>query len=146
MKSVNDKHKFFYNFSKVNKSVTANINENLKEYNVTRSEVPFFACLYNQDNVTQEHISKVLSLNEGTVTRALVRLEKKEFIERIPNPEDKRKRMVSLTEKGKDISEMLLKEQIKFEEKIFADFSEEELDDFFNYLHKIYVVLSENFC
>lgn len=84
--------KFSIEMTKINKLVTAYINDGLDEYNVTRSEIPFLLTLLKTDGVTQEYLSRLYDLNEGTVTRALARLEKKELVERVPNPKDRRKK------------------------------------------------------
>ncbi|MCQ2972324.1 MAG: MarR family transcriptional regulator [archaeon] len=84
----------------LNKQITQSINSRLELYDLTRSEIPYITILYQEENVTQEYLSKVLDYNEGTVTRALKRLEKKGFVERIPSLQDRRKKIVCLTEEG----------------------------------------------
>lgn len=137
--------KFSIEMTKINKLVTAYINDGLDEYNVTRSEIPFLLTLLKTEGVTQEYLSRIYDLNEGTVTRALARLEKKELVERVPNPKDRRKKMVLLTEKGKDISLAISEKQKVFEKEIFSNFSEEEYDQFAFLFRKLMESLREKF-
>lgn len=140
--SINDKS-FSFKMAKINKIFTILLNKNLEEYDLTRSEIPYLITLYDNENVSQEFLSKTYSLNEATVARALNRLEKKEFIKRIPNPDDKRKKMVSLTEKGKKIANMIVKHKESYKEKIFADFTKEEYDELIRLLNKMFITISD---
>lgn len=74
--SINDKS-FSFKMAKINKIFTILLNKNLEEYDLTRSEIPYLITLYDNENVSQEFLSKTYSLNEATVARALNRLEKK---------------------------------------------------------------------
>lgn len=137
-----DESNFSNEMAKLNRSVTAAVNNELKEYNLTRSEVPYLMSLYKRDTVTQEFLSRLYDLNEGTVTRALARLEKKGYIQRTSNPDDKRKRMVSLTEEGKEIAIIMIENQQKFKEEIFSNFTDEEYGEFVRLLDKLFKNIS----
>lgn len=89
---LNEKIEFDSKLSKINKLYTQYVNENMSELNVTRSEMSFLIKLYIKDNVSQESLSKLQEINGSTVTRALVRLEKKGYIKRVYDIADKRKK------------------------------------------------------
>lgn len=89
---LNEKIEFDSKLSKINKLYTQYVNENMSELNVTRSEMSFLIKLYIKDNVSQESLSKLQEINGATVTRALVRLEKKGYIKRVYDIADKRKK------------------------------------------------------
>lgn len=140
--SIDESSDFSNEMAKLNRSVTAVVNEGLKEYNLTRSEVPYLMSLYKRDTVTQEFLSRLYELNEGTVTRALVRLEKKGYIQRTSDPNDKRKRMVSLTEEGKEIAIIMIERQERFRDEIFSNFSDEEYEELRRLLDKLFKNIS----
>lgn len=116
---------FTLKLNQMNKLITKKINDNLIEYNITRSEVPYLIEL-NKKNLTQEQLSKKLNYNESTITRAMTRLEKKELIIRIQDENDKRKRIVQLTDKGKLITNEIILKQKKSEEHILNNLTDEE--------------------
>ncbi len=143
MNNLIDDNSFSFKMAKINKTFTILLNKNLEDYELTRSEIPYLITLCDNENVSQEFLSKSYDLNEATVARALNRLEKKEFIKRTPNPSDKRKKMVSLTEKGKKIANMIVKHKENYKEKIFANFTKEEYNELLRLLNKMFINISD---
>lgn len=117
---------FSLNLSKTSKYLTFNIHENLSKFNVNNSEVPILVALYLNGDINQEDLYKIYQLNDSTVAKALLRLEEKGFIEREINPNDRRRRIVKLTSKGKEVSKKVLVPE-DFFNKMFKNFSKEEL-------------------
>ncbi|MDO5849694.1 MAG: MarR family transcriptional regulator [Methanobacteriaceae archaeon] len=137
-----DYYDFSNNMAKLNRSITSFVNEGLKQYNLTRSEVPYLMTLYKYESVTQEFLSRYYDLNEGTITRALVRLEKKGFIKRVSNPNDKRKRMVSLTDEGLELALILIDYQKSIKEQVYYNFTDEEYEQLAKLLNKLFENMS----
>lgn len=122
---------------KINKLYTENTNINLKKYNVTFSDMSFLLKLDENGKMTQRELADSKNLNTATITRALDRLEKKGFVKRENDSNDKRKKNIFLTQKGKEIvSEILIKHET-FKNEIFKDFSSEEYLELLNYLNKL---------
>lgn len=122
---------------KINKLYTENTNINLKKYNVTFSDMSFLLKLNENGKMTQRELAESKNLNTATITRALDRLEKKGFVKRENDSNDKRKKNIFLTQKGKEIvSEILIKHEI-FKMEIFKDFSRKEYLELVKYLNKL---------
>lgn len=131
----------YTNFSQliftVNKLYTEKTNDNLKEYNVTRSDMSFLIILKECGEMTQKELAEVKNLNTATITRALDRLEKKGFVSRKNDIKDKRKNNIELTEKGMQIvSEILIKHD-EFKNAIFREFDDEDYLQFVKYLNML---------
>lgn len=118
---------FSLNLSKTSKYLTFHIRDNLLKFNVNNSEVPILIALYVNGSLNQEDLYKIYQLNDSTVAKALLRLEEKGFIEREINPKDRRRKIVKLTSRGKDVSEKVLVPE-DFFNKMFKNFSKEELN------------------
>jgi len=131
----------YANFSQliftVNKLYTEKTNDNLKEYNVTRSDMSLLIKLKEDGKKTQKELAEAKNLNTATVTRALDRLEKKGFVNRESNMKDKRKKNIVLTEKGiYIISEILIKHE-NFKKDIFKEFDDEDYLQLVKYLEML---------
>ena len=126
-----------YKFDRLNKDLTKYFNKKLKSFNVTRSEVSILFILNREDRISQAQLSKTLEVNEATTTRALTRLENKEFVRKVLSEKDKRKKLVALTKKGKAVCDEILKHQEEFKKDLFEDFTEEELENLKNSIEKI---------
>lgn len=73
-------------------------------------------------------------LSHPTVSGLLSRLEKKEFIELRPDPQDKRCKRIYILPKGWDCHEIIHKTILENEERIVRGFSQEEQAQFADFL------------
>ena len=71
-----------YLISTLNQYFDIYFNNNLREYNVNRSQTTVVLQLSKKDHVIQEYLSKLLDVQEGTITNALKKLEDKQLINR----------------------------------------------------------------
>ena len=60
------------------------LNHNMKDYNLSFGQYPILIRLYDEGPSTQQNLAKIFQLNESTITRALNKLEEKEYIEKHP--------------------------------------------------------------
>lgn len=121
----------------INKLYTEKTNNNLKEFNVTRSDMSFLLKLQEMGETTQKDLAESRNLNNATVTRALERLEKKGFVKRTDDENDKRKKNVLLTSDGKQTLEKILKKHEIYKKEIFNGFDENEVQHLMNLLDKL---------
>ena len=110
------------------------INEKVKEDGLSFGIYPILIHIYKNEGITQEEIAKSLHLNESTITRNLKKLEDKGFIRKV---QDKRKKRIETTEKGKKTVEKAMDYDEKWDEKIKKSLSDEEYNMFRETLMKI---------
>ncbi len=84
------------------------ITKKLKEYDITRSELPILIVLYREEGVSQQKFSEIYDLDKSTVTRTIDNLSKKGFVHRETSPKDRRKNLIKLTEKAKQLKPQLI--------------------------------------
>lgn len=77
------------------------INRETKHLNLTGGQLPCLIFLSHKQGITQDDIARKFQIDKGAVARSVKKLEDKEFIRRIPDPENRRKYLIFLTEKGK---------------------------------------------
>ena len=99
--------------------------------------------LWQKDKMTQKELASETGLAKNTITVMLEKMEKNNLINRITDENDKRKSLVILTDYAKslkrpfdEISEEMLK-------RVYKGFSEEEIDKYEEYLHRIIKNLEE---
>lgn len=97
-------------------------------YELTSTQFRILRYLYiNRDkNIIQNDIEKFFSLTNPTVTGVLQNLEKKNYIVRKVSSEDRRARIISLTEKGLEFGPKANATFEELEDKFTAALSEEE--------------------
>ena len=69
-----------------------------KELGLTRSQWFVLTALYAKEGVTQSEVAEFMDLEKATLGRLLDRLEEKDWIERRPDPVDRRIKRVYLTQ------------------------------------------------
>ena len=67
----------------------------------------FLFSLYITDGQSQQSLSDRLLLDKAATVRAINKLEAMDYVNRIPDPKDKRSVQIFLTEKGKSIRPQL---------------------------------------
>ena len=84
-----------------------------------------------------------MGMESTSLSRSLNKLEDLGVIERKPDPVDKRKSIIHITESGLKSREIAKNVVLEFNNKVFAKCNEEELSVFFNVLKKINKVIAE---
>lgn len=93
--------------------------------------------LWERQNVSISEISKLTSLANTTLTSMLERMEQHELIERVPDPNDRRKIIISITPKAKELKPTYDAVSEKTNEIFYAGFTEKEINKFENTLRRI---------
>jgi DNA-binding MarR family transcriptional regulator len=109
----------------------------LSETEINFGEFPFIINLYYNDHVTQKDLADEFLMNEGTVARAMKKLEHKKFIKRVKNPNNKRENIISLTDKGRNFAGQILDLDNDWEEMIFKPLTDDEIIEFKSKLIKM---------
>ena len=66
------------------------LNKRLASYGLSGSQYLFILNICRQPGLTQDKLPDIIHINKSNVTRALAHLEKRGFIRREVNPQDKR--------------------------------------------------------
>ena len=114
------------------------LNHNMKDYNLSFGQYPILIRLYDEGPSTQQNLAKIFQLNESTITRALNKLEEKEYIEKHPDYENKRKNYVKVTPKGAKIAKEVMDYDEQWDKICSENLSEKEFEEFKTTLKKIY--------
>lgn len=93
--------------------------------------------LSGQKHVNQLYIVKQTRLKAPTISVSLSRLEEKGIITRKANEYDLRNMLVSLTEKGKELDEKIIKYSDEIDERMMRGITKEEIDACLKVLDKL---------
>ena len=91
----------FQNFSLFTKYAKEYGHSRIRDAGISDTEHKICAFLCFHSEVSQDHVAGALKIDKTTVAKALLSLEKKDFVSRERNPENRRKNILSITEKGK---------------------------------------------
>ena len=99
--------------------------------------------LWQKDKITQKELATEIGLAKNTITVMLEKMEKNNLIRRITDENDKRKSLVILTEHAKSLKKSFDEISDEMLKKVYKGFSEEEIDKYEGYLHRIIRNLEE---
>ena len=115
------------------------INRRLKDIGLTSGLYGILLCIYDdyKSPKSQQDIAKRLNMNDGTIAKALRKLEDKNMIQRSPNPDNRRQNLISLTDTGLHIAEEFNNLDEKWEKDVFEGLTSDEIIDLKWDLHRI---------
>jgi len=113
------------------------LEKRLNYYNITRTQ--WIALYYISVNkmITQKQLADNMSFKEPTVVRLLDRMEILGWVIRVNSENDKRIKLLSLTDKGQKIETEMLDVAEKFRNDVISNISPEELDSYKSVLNKM---------
>lgn len=108
-------------------------------YELTPSQYKILRLLYLEEpeSVRQIDIEKSFSMTNPTVTGLLNNLEKKEWIQRIPNPNDSRSKVIRLTAKAENLRNELLDISEQLEDMLTDNLNEQEKNQLIELMNKM---------
>lgn len=101
-----------------------------KSLGITGVQMSTLDFISNQeDQIASQHaIEEEFDLRRSTVTIMIQRMEKHDLVRRIPNKNDKRQKLVTLTLKSEQILPKIKQYMINDDQEVREHFSEAELD------------------
>lgn len=116
-----------------------NFNKFSKKYKLTSSQMDILIFLFQNEEkkINQRDIENYLRLTNPTIAGTLLRLEKKGFIIRKISSKDKRYKEIYLTDKSRELKDIIFKYIRDNDNKMFSNMSEEEKENLKNIITKI---------
>lgn len=109
----------------------------LSALGVTPVQYAVMSALWKEDNLTPSQIAAAISLDSSTVTGILDRLENKNLLKRMPDPNDRRALRVVLTEEGRALEKPLMQVIVECNETVMEVFTKEEQETLVRLLQRL---------
>ncbi|MDT4761138.1 MarR family transcriptional regulator [Sphaerochaeta sp. PS] len=110
---------------------------NLRTIDIAGSEHSIVMVLARNECMNQDGLSAFLSLDKGTIAKALTKLERKNLVMRVVNEENRREKIVSLTENGKEEVGRIFEVSETWKQEVLEGVSEEDQEVFFRTLVRV---------
>ncbi len=129
-----------YKVSLLSRSCSKLITRWLEPYGIGPAQVGILTYVLERGQVTQDEISQQQRTDRAATARALTALEKGGFVYRCENPDNRRKKLVSPSNKARDIADELFGVLVRLEEVLYTNFSPEDK----KYLLRLLDQMTEN--
>ncbi|NLW43938.1 MAG: MarR family transcriptional regulator [Syntrophomonadaceae bacterium] len=128
-----------FKLGKVYRNVQRYYENNLQSFGLTPVQYFVIMNLYRHDGMKFKDLANALSIEGPTLTGLIDRMERAGFLERRGDPEDRRSVLVYLTDKGKLIGPKIHNLASQLDEKLKAQFSDQDFELFLDILDRIEV-------
>lgn len=114
-------------------------NQILTPYDLTSSQFKILMVLYNApgESVRQTDIETKFSLTNPTVTGLVQKLEAKDLVKRVPHPEDRRSKLLLLTDRALKMKGELLAQANSLEQQMTDNLTAAECEQLADLLLKL---------
>ena len=100
-------------------------------------QFPVLLELWQQDGLTQKQLLDKLEVEQATVANTLARMQRDGLIERIPHPDDKRAKIITLTALGRSLEARAVEAAAEADAALFSGFKRFERDLMIEYMRMI---------
>jgi DNA-binding MarR family transcriptional regulator len=112
--------------------------DKLRDYGISSEQWSVLNMVHAKRGCNQKTLAGLLLKDGGTITRILNILENKDLIKRESSPYDKREFLISLTDKGLDLYNEVLKVMLQNKQEINSIFSTTEQKQLLFLLNKLF--------
>jgi DNA-binding MarR family transcriptional regulator len=109
----------------------------LNDSNIGFTEHSILMHLSKCGTVNQHQIAMYFMLDKGSVAKTLHKLEKKRLISRADNPQNRREKLIKITEEGFNLVTMLNTEFQQLHSSLFEGLSEDDIQAFIWVIQRI---------
>ncbi len=113
------------------------LNRCFSNYEITAEQWAVLNRLWDKDGVTQKELAEKTAKDQPNTGRILEKLEKKGFISRQSDKNDRRILLVFLTPKGREFRGEMITGAVEVLQKARKDISDDEIETLKNILQKI---------
>lgn len=121
----------------INRYMNSILDKELQKYDIDRGQFPFLIPLYHKEGISQKELCSFYNMDKAAAVRALNKLEKKGYVKRMKDPDDKRQHQVFLTEKARGFGPKLDEIICKTENTLLKGLEEKEREELSRILSKI---------
>jgi DNA-binding MarR family transcriptional regulator len=115
----------------------------LRRHNVPIGQWPFLLFLWANEDLSQRDLSRLMAIEESTVTNTIDRMERDGLISRMRTPDNRRRNQLRLTERARELMSALLPEAMQVVKTATHGMSEMEIGFLTSLLGKVQVNLAD---
>lgn len=119
-----------YMIANTGRRLTSTLTQLFQPHNLTSEQWSLLFALHHNEGVSQKELAELTGKDPANVTRILDQLERKGFVRREANPDDRRAFRMHNTPEGTKIAVALAPIEERFVEEVVAGIPREDLETF----------------
>lgn len=109
-------------------TLSAKLERQTRGYELTSGQFGVLEALYHLGSLSQREIGKKILSSKGNITLIIDNLEKRDLVERLADPQDRRITNVRLTPKGKALIKKMMPEHVELITNYLSVLTEKEME------------------
>ena len=120
------------------------VSKSLRESGLTNQQIMVIKLIAHNKQVNISQLCEEMSFSKGTISGIVARLEKADYVKKIKDEKDKRNTYVAFSDKGFEFAKNFIEEINGSFDKVFENFTEEEVKQVKDALTKLRNKIKEN--
>lgn len=130
-------HSATYLANQLAKGFARSLQQRSSSLGFSPGQFPVLLELWQQDGLTQKQLLDKLEVEQATVANTLARMQRDGLIERIPHPDDKRAKIITLTALARSLEARAVEAAAEADAALFSGFKRFEHDLMIEYMRMI---------
>ena len=126
----------YISMSRVINTLRRENNKLILKHNLTLGQFAVMEALYSKGRLSTGEVMEKILTTSGNIPVIVKNLEKDGFITREQDESDKRRFILDLTEKGKDLMDEIVPENLKFMDELISLWDDEEKEELIILMNK----------
>ncbi len=131
--------------NKTNKEIDDIYHQFALKNNLSDTTFWIFYNLYVKGECTQKDICSEWQFPKQTINSAIKELSNKKYIELRHKEDNRKSKIISLTNEGREISEKIIKKVVDIEQRVYTKTNKEEFDKVIKFFQEQATLLREEF-
>lgn len=128
--------KIFIGMSRTLNKINRATNKVYKKYGLTNGQFAVLEALYHKGDLSVGEVQDKILSTSGTIPVIVKNLEKEGFLEKRNDESDKRRFILHITQKGRELLDIVYPENEAIIVSMISIWNEEEQEDILNYMKK----------
>lgn len=126
----------YISMSRVINTLRRENNKLILKYNLTLGQFAVMEALYSKGRLSTGEVMEKILTTSGNIPVIVKNLEKDGFITREQDESDKRRFILDLTDKGKDLMDEIVPENLKFMDELISLWDDDEKEELIILMNK----------
>lgn len=137
MTSPHEERSLGKQISHISRNIRWMIQRDLESIGVGSGQHFFLHLIEQHPGITQNEVSRMTDIDKATAAKGLAKLERRGYLRRVPDRDDRRIRRLYLSEAGEAVMPQIAATLRRVTEVCSTDLSSEELEELFDLLDKV---------
>jgi len=115
-----------YCLMKSGQLVRAKMDQILEKFELISPQLGVLIVIRSSPSINQLQLGEQLGIDKATMVKLIDSLEKKNLVERLTDPKDRRAKLINITKEGIKFCERMIKERSKIEEEFLKPFPKKD--------------------